>query len=84
MQSNLVSPTDESAGFGTFCGRFCVDRGVFSTPPQCMAGWTFSSCANEETLHFVRANVDFLRPEMGWIGGFGDICIFKVIPLLWN
>jgi len=84
MQSNLVSPTDESTGFGTFCGRFCFDRGIISTLPRCLAVWTFSSCANEETLHFGCSCADFLRPEMGWIGGFGDICSFKVIPLLWN
>jgi hypothetical protein len=84
MQSNLVSRPDELTGFGTFRGRICLDRGKFSTILHCPAAWTFSSCANEETLHFGRGYVDFLQPETGWIGGFGDICIFKVIPLSCN
>jgi hypothetical protein len=44
--------------------------------------WLRRGCANEEALHFGRGCADFLRREMGWIGGFGDICSFKVIPLL--
>jgi hypothetical protein len=81
MQSNLVSRPDESAGFGTFCGRFCLDWGIFSTVLPFPAVWRFSSCANEETLHFGFRFTDFLVREMGRIGGFGDICSFKVIPL---
>jgi hypothetical protein len=84
MQSNLVSPTDESTGFETFCGHLCPNRGIFSTLLQCPAAWTFSIVANEEALHFGRAGVDFLQPERPWIKGFGDICNFKVIPILCN
>jgi hypothetical protein len=84
MQSNLVSRPDESTGFGTFCGHFCLNRGIFSTLLQYPGTWTFSGCTNEETPHFGRGSADFLRHETGWIGGFGDICSFKVIPLLCN
>jgi hypothetical protein len=84
MQSNLVSRPDESTGFGTFCGHLYPDRGIFSTLLQCQAAWTFSIVANEEALHFGRTGADFLQPEMRWIKGFGDICIFKVIPILCN
>jgi hypothetical protein len=84
MQSNLVSRPDESAGFGTFCGRLSVDWGIFSTSLECPTVWTFSANTNEETLHFVLEHAHFCRSETGWIKGFGDICIFKVIPLVCN
>jgi hypothetical protein len=84
MQSNLVSRPDESAGFGTFCGRFCLGWGIFSTLLQWAIRLAFGVAANEEALHFGWACAGFLWLEMGWIGGFGDICSFKVIPLLCN
>jgi hypothetical protein len=84
MQSNLVSRPDESTGFETFCGHLCPNRGIFSTLLQCPAAWAFSIVANEEALHFGQTGADFLQPERPWIKGFGDICNFKVIPLLCN
>jgi hypothetical protein len=84
MQSNLVSRPDESAGFGTFCGLLSADWGIFSTSLECPTAWTFSTNANEETLHFVLGCLHFYPAETGWIRGFGDICIFKVIPLVCN
>ena len=84
MQSNLVSRPDESAGFGTFYGLLSVNRGIFSTTLECPWAWTFSTNANEELPHFTRGCPHFSEPERGWIKGFGDICNFKVIPLLCN
>jgi hypothetical protein len=84
MQSNLVSRPDESAGFGTFCGRLSVNRGIFSTTLECPRAWTFSTNTNEESPHFTRRCPHFSELERGWIRGFGDICNFKVIPLLCN
>jgi hypothetical protein len=84
MQSNLVSRPDESAGFGTFCGWLSLKWGIFSTTLECPRVWTFSTNANEESLHFTRTGPHFSERERGWIKGFGDICNFKVIPLPCN
>ena len=70
MQSNLVSRPDESAGFGTFCGQFCLGRGIFSTLVGRPAVRTFSSCANEEALHFQRTCADFLGAQNVMDRGF--------------
>jgi hypothetical protein len=84
MQSNLVSRPDESAGFGTFCGLLSVDWGIFSTCLKWPTAGASSTDANEETLRFVLGHAHFYPSGTGWIKGFGDICIFKVIPLVCN
>jgi hypothetical protein len=84
MQSNLVSRPDESTGFWIFWGRISLDWGRFSTSLKGPTAWTFSTNANEGRLHFVLGHAHFDPAKTGWIRGFGDICDFKVIPLVCN
>ena len=84
MQSNLVSRPDESSGFWIFWGRLSLGWGIFSTCLKCPTAWTFNAIANEGTLHFVLEAPHFCPAETGGIKGFGDICNFKVIPLVCN